>query len=238
MGSASSIISNEQVEIKSITLKKLPEAIEESIFIHEKFPYIIDPTEQAARFLKYQMGSFILADDVGGAMSPNNLNRCLVGALQYGRTMTVKFPNSDKLKENIFDENLFPIEVLDRLAIYQEDIWSKIVKPNLGDPELNEFIPSQEFVFIICITSDFIPPYISQKMHVIKVEDTSSSTNKAERTNDDEDPIADLYGASEVIRNSTQLVFIVYLILLILLFFFNVLFFLFLGRSWIRWRFR
>jgi len=36
-------------------LKQLPDAIEESIFVEERFPVILDPTEQAGRFLKYQV---------------------------------------------------------------------------------------------------------------------------------------------------------------------------------------
>lgn len=53
MGGA--ISSPPQVEsvrnLKDVQLKQLPDAIEEAIFIHEKFPLIIDPTEQAARLL-------------------------------------------------------------------------------------------------------------------------------------------------------------------------------------------
>ena len=57
MGGA--ISSPPQVEslrnLKDVQLKQLPDAIEEAIFIHEKFPLIIDPTEQAAR-LKFRYG--------------------------------------------------------------------------------------------------------------------------------------------------------------------------------------
>ena len=35
--------------MKVIGLKAVPEAIEESLYVHEKFPLIIDPTEQASR---------------------------------------------------------------------------------------------------------------------------------------------------------------------------------------------
>ena len=40
---------------KVTQLKQLPDAIEESIFVDERFPVIIDQTEQAGRFLKYQV---------------------------------------------------------------------------------------------------------------------------------------------------------------------------------------
>ena len=41
--------------IKDVHLKQLPDAIEEAIFIHEKFPLIIDPTEQAARLSRFKI---------------------------------------------------------------------------------------------------------------------------------------------------------------------------------------
>ncbi len=135
MGAASSIVAAEPPHVTKVALKKLPEAIEESIFLLEKFPFIIDPTEQAARFLKYQMGSFVLADDVVN-MTAEKLNRSLVGALQHGRTMTIKFTSADKLKEDIFKPNFFPVEVLDRTSIIKPEVWSKLIRRDLGVPDL------------------------------------------------------------------------------------------------------
>ena len=39
--------------VPTIHLKKLPDAIEDSLYQEDKFPLLIDPSEQAARFLKY-----------------------------------------------------------------------------------------------------------------------------------------------------------------------------------------
>jgi hypothetical protein len=52
MGGAIAVTSTASVQhsIKNIQLRQLPDAIEESVYIHEKFPLIIDPTEQASRF--------------------------------------------------------------------------------------------------------------------------------------------------------------------------------------------
>ena len=113
MGSAVSVSSlDNNKNVQSVPLKKLPDAIEESVFVHEKFPLIIDPTEQASRFLKYQMGSFINYDDPI-QMDMKNLNRCLLGALQYGRTMTLKFNTSllDIPEEKVFIDTFFPKQV-------------------------------------------------------------------------------------------------------------------------------
>jgi hypothetical protein len=66
----------------TVNLKKLPEAIEESVFVHEKFCIIIDESQQASMFLKYQMGAFIYFDDPT-MFNPQSLNRALVGAFLY-----------------------------------------------------------------------------------------------------------------------------------------------------------
>jgi len=207
MGSGISIstsIGDDAIQI--VPLKKLPDAIEESVFVHEKFPLIIDPTEQASRFLKYQMGSFISYDDPI-QMEMKNLNRCLVGALQFGRTMTLKFNNLQNISEDkVFMDKMFPQQVLQRDEFYKDEVWQSILKPEL-DPDLSEITISQEFVFIICCKEEHVPPMLANLMHVIKVIDKSNE-NENDNTKE-EDPmeaIAALYGAKEVIRNSIQLV--------------------------------
>lgn len=154
MGSGVSIASTDNA-VQTVPLKKLPDAIEESVFVHEKFPLIIDPTEQASRFLKYQMGSFISFDDPI-QMEMKNLNRCLVGALQYGRTMTLKFNNLENISEDkVFMDKMFPKQVLQREEFYKDEVWQSILKPDLGDPDLSEISISQEFVFIICTKEEY-----------------------------------------------------------------------------------
>jgi hypothetical protein len=83
---------------KLIDLKKLPDAIEEAIYVHEKFPLIVDTTEQAGRFLKYQTGTFISFDDPIQSQK-ENINKALVGAMQYGRTLTLKFKSLEGVTE-------------------------------------------------------------------------------------------------------------------------------------------
>jgi hypothetical protein len=94
-----------------------------------------------------------------------------------------------------------------RQLFFTDDVWKSVLKPELGD-SLDEILHiSPEFVFIICTTATFVPPELMSLMHVIKVEDKPAAT---EATGDKEidpmDQIAALYGASEIVRNSTKLV--------------------------------
>ena len=54
------------------------QAIEESVYVHEKFPLIIDPTGKAKMFLKYQTGSFITQPEFA---NKELINRCLAGCI-------------------------------------------------------------------------------------------------------------------------------------------------------------
>ena len=83
MGSASSVATDDVLQTPmTVSLKQLPSAIEEALYIHEKFPLIIDNTEQAGRFLKYQLGPFLDFEDPT-VMNARNLNRNLVGEFQF-----------------------------------------------------------------------------------------------------------------------------------------------------------
>lgn len=212
MGSGASASTSSQAGVTTISLKKLPEAIEESVYVHEKFPLIIDPSEQASRFLKYQMGSYINMDDP--TVNKSGLNRSLVGSFLHGRTMTLKFNNFDEAEKakELFEVNLFPQEILSRTDFFQETVWKSILKPALGDPNPEEASISQEFVFIICCTCETVPSYLLDRMHVIRVVDKtpSDATPNGEGSGGDQgdimDQVAALYGAAEVVRNSPQLV--------------------------------
>jgi len=206
MGAAASINKEIGSLISEVTLKKLPEAVEEAVYIHEKFPLIIDPTEQASRFLKYQSGAFVNYDDpIQGQKS--SLNRALVASMQNGRTFSLKVPNLQNITEDAFDPKLFPKEVLDRNAFFVDDVWQSVLKPNLGDPLPEDASISPEFIFILVTVQEFIPAILLDKMHIIKVIDPSKQ-NTPEGTTDGAvscgdagmDQIASLFGANEIIR--------------------------------------
>ena len=200
-----SILVDADVE-KVIKLKQLPEAIEDALFVCERFCLIVDPTEQAARFLKYQMGSFINADDPA-KYNPEALNRALVGAFQYGRTLTIKFPTLEGLNtDTIFQPGMFPKEILSRQQFYDDAVWTSCLKPAKGDPDPTEIHIATEFAFIICTVADYIPPELAKIMKVIKVVENVNSETSTAGGDDVMEQVAALYGAAEVIRNSLQLV--------------------------------
>ena len=210
MGSGASI-EGEEMPIKVIGLKQVPEAIEEALYVHEKFPLLIDPTEQASRFLKYQMGSFIRYDDPEQC-NPKYLNRSLVGALSFGRTLTIKMASLENIeRDRLFVDGLFPESVLSREEFYKPEVWGSVLT---DDDDKDDIAISPEFVFCITTMTDFVPPELKKLMHVIKVVDGAPANSAhAGKENEEGDPevsgmegIASMLGGKEVVRNSIQLV--------------------------------
>lgn len=204
MGSGASVsTSSEEDVVSEVTLKQLPEAIEESIYVHEKFPIVIDPSEQAARFLKYQTGAFMNKEDpTQFAKAP--LNRALVSSFLNGRTLTLRFPTLEGLDPAIFDSDMFPKEIISREQFLKEDVWKKLLKPGLGDPDPSDATFSSEFAFIICTATDYVPDVLKSSMRIVRIRDPSQTANEGDAANNSGDPgmdqIAALYGASEIIR--------------------------------------
>ena len=209
MGAAGSITTNNntiQRKSNEVVFKKLPDAIEEAIYVHEKFPLVIDITEQASRFFKYQTGSFIRLDDPIQS-TKQSMNRSLVSALQHGRTMTIKCHTLENLDiNNLFQNKLFPKEVLDRSKFFLNEVWHSILQSS--DPSPDEIAISSSFVFILCTSTEYVPPELYDIMHVIKVVDKLDVDKRTEEGEDKDsmDAIAKLSGAKEIIRNSIPLV--------------------------------
>ncbi len=204
MGATASV-SSDASPPQIVVLKKLPDAVEEAVFVHEKFPLVIDPTGQAGRFFKYQTGAFLDFNDPTQS-TKSSLNRALVSSFLNGRTMTIKVNTLKDIHETVFQDGMFPKEVIDRMAFFQESIWKPCLKPNLGDPSQEDATITSEFAFIIVTaTEEDIPALVTTKMHVIKVVEKpdaieNASVEIASSGDSGMDQIASIFGASEIIR--------------------------------------
>ena len=106
MGAAASV---DEAPSKPIVLKALPDALEHCLYVDERWPLVLDPTEQASRFLRYQRGCFLLGESQQD-MERDHLRRLLVGCLKCGSTMCLAYSSVDTLRglEAAFEDNYFP----------------------------------------------------------------------------------------------------------------------------------
>ena len=118
----------EQDKPLKVSLKQLPEALESAVYVFEKQPLVIDPSGQAARFFKYQRGSFLSAG-VQADMDPENLRKCLIGALKHGSTLSINLDLLNVEISDYFNDTTFPSAILKRQELFKQKTWEALLRP-------------------------------------------------------------------------------------------------------------
>ncbi|KAG7396013.1 hypothetical protein PHYBOEH_002885 [Phytophthora boehmeriae] len=186
-----------------VSLKELTDAMDTAVYVEEKFPLVVDPTGQATRFLKYQRGSMLMAANPSD-MAPASLRRHLVGALKHGSLLIVNLDTLTTLElENFFAAETFPREIFHRHQLFSPEVFGKLLRPEEGDPGVNEFIISDHFKLVVLCRGDEPPPATAKEMSVIHVQ---LETDNKESQGDHADLAKVLGVTKETKRNSTELV--------------------------------
>ncbi len=155
-------------------LKGVPQAIENAIYIQERWPLIVDPTEQAGRFLRYQRGSFLMAESERD-MDKEHLRRLLLGALQYGSMMTICFTTLENVDfDKFFVDGYFPAAVLNKAELFKQEVWQTLLRPEQGDPEPHAFLPRDEFALCLLTRGTFVPEALLERFALITCAETPS----------------------------------------------------------------
>jgi hypothetical protein len=150
--------------------------------------------------------------------------RSLVGALKGGSAMTISFLTLQGVNfEQFFDvstadeppfrapvalsvvscgvshpqERFFPRQVMERGEIFNQTVWEKLLRPEKGDPQPHEFLPRPEFAFMVLTKTDSIPPETARALMPIRVGETARQ-GQAEGEANDDDTVAEVFGAKEV----------------------------------------
>jgi ankyrin repeat protein len=188
-----------------VSLKELTDAMDTAVYVAEKFPLVVDPSGQATRFLKYQRGTMLMVANPAD-MAPDSLRRHLVGALKHGSLLIINFDSLVTLElEQFFAPDSFPREVLSRQQLFSPEVFSKLLRPGEGDPEVSEFIINDHFKLVVLCGAETPPPATAKEMCVIHVH-LSSEGGKPDAAADSAD-FAKLLGVTkETKRNSTELV--------------------------------
>lgn len=211
--------STQATEPIKCSLKGLPDAMDEAVFVREKWPLVVDPTGQAGRFLRYQRGSYLLGDSPAD-MEPDHLRPLLLGALKHGSTMCVAFSElgGGRNLEVFFSEDFFPRALVsgDKNAIFDEQVWGKLLRPEQGDPPAAEFQVDSAFKFVVFSESESIPPELLGSAFVPvlvggaktagSAEDMSPAEAEEEAARAADAQLAEAIGVKNTVRNSPALV--------------------------------
>jgi len=185
----------------STDLRSLPDAIDEVVYRHERWPVIVDTNGQGTRFLKYQRGTFIMMDNILDTQ-PENLRKSLVAALQHGTMLVLVFNEAESL-HLAFDKDHFPPQVLmNKSELFKEEIWGPLLRP--GDPTIDLFAPKDEFKVII--TSKIVEVATAfareNRLAILTIQDSNQLNSNSKTA----DTIASAFGARDIKRNSQKLV--------------------------------
>ena len=100
-----------EVEVKVSTietdLRGFPDVLDASVYIHEKWPLVFDSEDCATRFLKYQPGNFLWAQNPSD-VAKENLRKCLLGSLKFGTWLVLHLGTTQLEVEQFFDPKHFP----------------------------------------------------------------------------------------------------------------------------------
>ncbi|KAH8056664.1 hypothetical protein JL721_9946 [Aureococcus anophagefferens] len=147
--SAQAAAQDDEGPLAPVVLKGLPGAMETALFVREKWPLVVDPTEQAGRFLRYQRGSFLIGESMRD-MDHEHLRQLLVGCLKCGSMMTITYETLQNVDLGaVFKEGAFPRAVLDKRELFKESVWAALLRPDLGDPPPHEFLPRDDFALCV-----------------------------------------------------------------------------------------
>ncbi|KAJ0399810.1 hypothetical protein ATCC90586_007535 [Pythium insidiosum] len=191
-----------------VTLKELPDAMDKVVYVLERFPLVLDPAGQATRFLKYQRSAVLMVGNPAD-MTPESLRRHLVGALRHGTWLILDFDSLVTVEiEAFFSPDHFPREILSRQALFRPEVYTRLLRPEAGDPTADVFLVNDQFKFIVLCRGESPPPKTALAMCVLRV-DTASSTRVSdeEQPSGENDSLARALGVSkETKRNSMELV--------------------------------
>ena len=194
----------------TVSLSDLPDALDVATYTAERNCLIIDNGDsQASRFLRYQRGAYLQSarkEDI----EVESIRKAIVGSLQHGGWFTMSFGEFDTDLRDVFKfENVD--DLLNRKKLYQEETFATLLKPDLGDPAPNLFIPRDEFKMIFVTNKD--PPqagldYAVKNFQIIKMkeEEVNPSKSKADIKFEADAALASMFGVKLVKRNSTEMV--------------------------------
>ena len=122
------------------------------------------------------------------------------------KVLTEIFSTVENLElSTFFEEGCFPAAVLDRQALYRDEIIRSILRPEAGDVPFDKFVPRDDFRFVCVTSAAEPPPRTAARMAVIRVtEDVPRRKGREAEAGRKE--LLSAFGLKETKRNSKDLV--------------------------------
>eukprot|EP00924_Labyrinthula_sp_SR-Ha-C_P015009 maker-scaffold_9-augustus-gene-5.0-mRNA-1 protein AED:0.08 eAED:0.22 QI:1614/0/0.2/1/0.75/1/5/0/579 len=194
--------------VLNCNLQGLPDKLEESVYVHERWPLICDPEDQVTRFLRYQRGTIFTDSPTQiHELEPTKLANCTISLINSGAMLVLYFDSNltaqGTLEERIrkvFESEKFPVGFLNKKRALTPEVLGKM----MGKDELAIFVPKDEFKLVLVTNeSKELGDEIEKTASFLQLSLVNvGSVESKSRTEELELAV----GAKEVKRNSMRLV--------------------------------
>lgn len=187
-----------------VVLKGLPDAMDTACYMYDRWPLVVDPTGNAARYLKYN-GSYIMAT-LPNQTNPEMLRKMFLACLKHGTLMTFNFGVADCSQlENIFDPACFPAQIFDRKRCFEKSVWGPLLKPDSGEEDPAYFIPNEAFKIVVVTENPSPTAEFDSVLKRVTIGENAKELSSQGPGAGGSDEVEMLLGAKEVIKNSEEL---------------------------------
>jgi len=182
---------------RQVQIARLADEINDSVYTSDLYPLLLDPSGQAAQFLRYRTRYLSILKR--GDFEKESLRKGVVQALHNGAWLALDFESVDCELLSMFDKDSFPEDVLSPYRLFLEEVYGPLLRPGdsftakvtyehqaalaegafqdrtkchaperVADVNKN-FNPKEAFRLIVILKVEQAPPELANRLNVLKV---------------------------------------------------------------------
>mmetsp|Transcript_97647 Transcript_97647/g.188311 ORF Transcript_97647/g.188311 Transcript_97647/m.188311 type:complete len:566 (-) Transcript_97647:108-1805(-) len=183
--------------VRAVQIARLSEEINDSVYTSDLYPLLLDPSGQAAQFLRYRTRYLSILKR--GDFEKESLRKGVLQALHNGAWLALDFEGVECDLFSMFDKDNFPEDVLSPYRIILEEVYGPLLRPSdsfsakvtyehqaalangafqdrtkCHAPERvadidKRFNPKEAFRLIVMLKAEEAPPELASRLNVLKV---------------------------------------------------------------------
>lgn len=147
--------------------KTLPQAIDDAVYMSQRWPLVVDPEGKAASFLRYnsRIVNAMFADEV----SPGNLRKALVNTLKSGTWLTFNFDVFEGDLSSFFSSD-FPEAVLSVKEVMKDEFLRSLARPEELKVGKDDLVPRAGFKLIVVSKREEQTAWMKEHFMLLKID--------------------------------------------------------------------
>lgn len=152
---------------RTVGFKTLPQAIDDAVYVSQRWPLVIDPEGKAATYLRYnsRIVNAMFADEV----TPENLRKALVNTLKSGTWLTFNFDVFEGDLSSFFSPS-FPETVLSTREVMKPEFLGSLAQPEELKVGKDNLVPRAGFKLIIVSKRQEQTEWMKEHFILLKID--------------------------------------------------------------------